>query len=243
MNHDTLGQRLRSVREALPASLYQASRETRIRVDFIEAMERDNFRFLSGPAYVKGMLRAYSRWLRLDEEAVAAEFDELYGGQRELPIRRILEHPATQRVKWRRPNWLVAAVVATGGLLLLSLIGVMNPSSDTSAPPPIASAGSPRASELHVADATDEVQLAIVVTGARSWVRVLQDDQPLPVFEGTLFSGSARTFTASDHLRVTIGDLGAVSLTLNGRNLGVAGADGEARTLTFTRDGGPIGRG
>ena len=66
MAQTAIGQRLRQAREAIPASLAEASRATRVRVDFLEAMERDSFTFISGRVYIVGMLRSYARWLRLE---------------------------------------------------------------------------------------------------------------------------------------------------------------------------------
>ena len=61
MAQTSIGQRLRQAREAIPASLAEASRATRVRVDFLEAMERDSFTFISGRVYIVGMLRYDTR--------------------------------------------------------------------------------------------------------------------------------------------------------------------------------------
>lgn len=249
MSKQTLGESLRSAREAIPASLYQAARETKIRLDFLEAMEDNNFRFLSGGTYIRGMLRAYGKWLRLDEEQLVADFDEIYGSPGALSVRRIITEPAQVAPRPQRPKWMIAAVLAAGTLLVLSLVGVMNPVAKVASPPEapveqaLPSAPSAPAGQVAQAPASQSVQLTVSITGVKSWVRVVADGSTTPAFEGTLFNGNARSFDARDELRVTIGNLGAVRITLNGKDLGAAGNNNEARTLVFTRASTGFGRG
>lgn len=239
-----LGRRLREAREAIPASLYQASRHTRIRHDFLENMERDNFRFLSGPAYIKGLARSYARWLGLDEGAVVAELDDL-----SVPGRNAVKLMATRPIdvspKPKRPRWMVAAASAAMILLILSLAGVMNPDRRVASPPKSRSAQAliPATPSEAVAET---INLTISIVGTKSWLKVFadgadRDDQA--VFTGTLAKGSSRTFNAERVLRVVVGDLGAVRVSLNGRDLGVPGGVGEVGTLVFSPGASTFARG
>lgn len=236
---NTIGQRLRHAREAVPISVYQAARETKIRVDFIEHMESDNFRFMSGAMYVRGMLRGYARWLGLDDEPVLKEFDRLHAPKTTQSITGMIREPA-EAPKSRRPKWLIAATVAASTLLVLSLIGVMKPVRNVAAPPKTdlgaqAEPGSSVADDaLALAASPSGLRLTVTVTGAKSWLRVLADGSEQAAFENTLFTGDTRTFEASNLLRVTIGNLGSVRISLNGRDLGAPGAPGQFGTFVFT---------
>lgn len=236
----TIGQRLRHARESIPVSVYQAARETKIRVDFLEHMEADNFRFLSGHLYVRGMVRSYSRWLGIDDEPLLLEFDRLYAPKKEATIPGIIREPA-EAPKTRRPKWLIAATVAASTLLVLSLVGVMKPVRNVAPPPKtdIAASGTPNAPSVAddaVAQAPSPsgLQLSVTVIGEKSWLRVLADGGEQAVFESTMFEGDTRVFEASSLLRVTIGNLGAVRIQLNGRDLGSPGAAGQFGTFVFT---------
>ncbi|HVF11776.1 MAG TPA: RodZ domain-containing protein [Actinomycetota bacterium] len=238
----TIGQRLKSAREALPASLYQAARQTKIRVDFLEHIERDNFRFLSGAAYVKGMVRAYAKWLGLDDEIIAVEFDRLTAQRPEPAIHKIIQEPAQRAPRAQAPKWVIAGGVAASALLVLSLIGVMNPINEVASPPaatesqqaaagPSPSGAPPTVAQVPVVEG---VHLTITITGPKSWLRVQADGKEPAIFEGTLFTGNTKTFDGVGELRVTIGDLGAVKVQLNGRDLGTPGPSGQVSTFVFT---------
>ena len=62
----TIGQKLKSAREAKGVSVSEAAASTKILSKFIEAMENDNFEKLSAPVYVKSFVRLYAKYLNLD---------------------------------------------------------------------------------------------------------------------------------------------------------------------------------
>ncbi|MEO8287603.1 MAG: RodZ domain-containing protein [Chloroflexota bacterium] len=72
----TLGDMLRSAREARGVSLAEAERETKIRQKYISALEDDNPTALPGVTYARGFLRNYASYLDLDVEEVTNLYDE-----------------------------------------------------------------------------------------------------------------------------------------------------------------------
>lgn len=234
----TIGERLRQAREAIPASLYEAARETKIRVDFLQSMERDSFRF-AWSAYSKGMLRAYARWLRLDDDEMAAEFDHIHGEARAPSVKQIFKEPAQPPPKRRSPRWMIAAALAASTLLVLSLIGVMNPPGPTkTAPAPLVaenqSASHPPATLAQAVPESQGVRVLVSVVGEKCWLRVLADGQERPLFEGNLFRGTEQTFQATERIEIVFGNLGAVSIQVNGRDLGSPGGPGSTGRFVFT---------
>lgn len=244
MNQTTIGERLRQAREAVPASVAEASRETKIRIDFLQAMERDSFRF-AWATYVKGMLRAYARWLGLDDEELAGEYERMYGEGPGPSVRQIFKEPAERAPRRRSPRWMIAAALAASTLLGLSLIGVMNPPGPTKvAPPPPAPAGNGGSGQaagsgpaaIAEAPAVVVVQVVVTVVGKKCWTRVLADGSEKPLFEGNLFSGAVQTFQANQRLEILFGNLGAVQIRVNGRDLGSPGEPGKTGKFVFTAD-------
>jgi cytoskeletal protein RodZ len=75
------------------------------------------------------------------------------------------------------------------------------------------------------------VAVALRVTGD-SWVSV-RDAAGRTVFSGLLSKGDARRFTDGKALRLTLGNAGAVQLTVNGKSLGSAGGNGQVVRLQF----------
>lgn len=60
------GQRLREARERQGISLAEAERETHIRRQYLEALERDDWQACPGEFYARAFLRTYASYLSLD---------------------------------------------------------------------------------------------------------------------------------------------------------------------------------
>ncbi len=75
MSAKTVGQKLRHAREAMGASIEEASGATRIRAYYIEALEKGDFSALPSPVQVRGFLRAYAKYLDLEAEDLFADLE------------------------------------------------------------------------------------------------------------------------------------------------------------------------
>jgi hypothetical protein len=140
--------------------------------------------------------------------------------------------------------------VAAGIIVILAVISVLMPN-DRSGQPASSNAGGASANPpaarhvIPAAPATPSpspvalapVTLRLQVTDAKSWVRVTNSGGAV-VFQGVLDTGQVREFTDKAQLRVILGDAGAVRLTVNGKDLGPAGARGDVVRLVF-RPGNP----
>jgi len=73
----TLGEYLRSAREARGIDLREAAQQTRISFTYLKALEAEDFTKLPGEVFVKGFLKNYGKFLRLDELEVMKRFEEL----------------------------------------------------------------------------------------------------------------------------------------------------------------------
>ncbi|HEY7605171.1 MAG TPA: helix-turn-helix domain-containing protein, partial [Actinomycetes bacterium] len=106
----TIGEALRSAREAQGKSLDDAAVATRIRPTYLEALEREQFGELGGNVYAKGFLRSYAGYLGVDP----APLLEAYRAQ-ETPEQPVFER-APQAIGGLRPgrlgrSWLAVAIV------------------------------------------------------------------------------------------------------------------------------------
>jgi cytoskeleton protein RodZ len=248
----TIGEALRSAREAQGKSLDDAAVATRIRPSYLEALEHEQFGELGGSVYAKGFLRSYAGYLGVDP----APLLEAYRAK-ETPPAPVFEHVpraigglGTGR---RSPNWLLVAIVCVSIILLVSLWGLLRPAPDpgdaqppfvtTPAPTgngPKADAAARPAPPTTARPAPDKVTLTLRYAGA-SWTRVTADGRV--AFEGTPAAGQRRTFTASRSLELVLGYPAGVRLTVNGRDLGVPDRSGSIWRHTFTAPtGGSAGR-
>lgn len=73
---EPLGEKLREAREARGLSIDQLAAATKIRRDYLLALEQGDRASLPGDVYVKGFLRLYAREVGLDPDEVASEYRE-----------------------------------------------------------------------------------------------------------------------------------------------------------------------
>ncbi len=72
----TIGQQLRSQREARQQTIDEVAAATRIRVHYVRAMEAGEFQAIPSVVQARGFLRAYAEYLGLNAEALLSELDQ-----------------------------------------------------------------------------------------------------------------------------------------------------------------------
>ncbi|PFG73981.1 helix-turn-helix domain-containing protein [Tepidiforma thermophila] len=77
-----IGHTLREARERRGLTIEQVAQETRISPRFLEALEAEEFDALPAPVYVRGFLRSYANFLRIDPQPL---LDQLVGGEIGFP--------------------------------------------------------------------------------------------------------------------------------------------------------------
>jgi cytoskeleton protein RodZ len=108
------GDRLREARESKGLSLEQAEQFTRIRHDFLKALEETRLDALPGHAYARGFVRNYARLLDLDPEEMVAAYRKAAGVPAEKTP-EILDEPLLRA----RPNIWAGLFVAVMALLVV----------------------------------------------------------------------------------------------------------------------------
>jgi cytoskeleton protein RodZ len=237
----SIGEALRSAREAQGKSVEDAAAATRIRPSYLEALEQEHFEQLGGNVYAKGFLRSYARFLGVDP----APLLDAYRAQ-ERPDAPLFEHAPTAirgaRAGGRRgQTWLAVAIVCVSIILVASLWSLLRPSPDpTEAQPPFAPAPATTAAVGSAGTSAPPttarpVQRGVTVTlryRAPSWTRVTADGKVS--FEGTPGRDERRTFRAKRSIDLILGAPAVVSLTVNGKDLGVADRSGAIWRHSFT---------
>jgi cytoskeletal protein RodZ len=120
---DSIGETLRQARHDRRASLEDASRATKIKIEILEKLEADEFNALAAPMYTKGFLKLYAEYLGLDSASVLDAYLKSQGG-----LRRQGLHVETEaQIRARKPRELqlpVAGVIRVVGVLTLVVIVV-----------------------------------------------------------------------------------------------------------------------
>ena len=121
----SLPDRLAAARERKGVDLIRAERDTKIRVRYLSALERGDYRDLPGAVYTKGFLRNYAIYLGLDPEDVLRQWRRERGEQTApeavIVPPRPLEEPA--RPLHFSPSVVVAALLTAGVILFFVYLG------------------------------------------------------------------------------------------------------------------------
>ncbi|MFP5309066.1 MAG: helix-turn-helix domain-containing protein [Actinomycetes bacterium] len=246
-----IGAALRAAREEQGRTIEEAARDTRVRSDYLRALEAEEFGVLGGDVYAKGFLSTYARFLGLDPAPLVDLYRRHVAVEDELTT-QLASAPTARQPKGPPPTWIAwvaaAVVVLIGGVALAQAVGNRAPATasapeDVNTAPPAPAEPSPTPTEGEQPPAEPSPSPSPTFDGAnvllafeqRSWVRVTVDGQQ--VQEGIVEAGEALNFTGEEAVQVRFGNAGGVRVRLNGEDLGVAGPRGQVRTVVYTPDG------
>ena len=225
-----IGPALRKARQSRGKSIEEASRDTRIRGEYLQALEREAFGSLRGDVYVRGFLRSYSSYLGLNPDKVVSVYVRSMGKQvhdvPEPPPVQPLKHASLHKMLYRRGNWKLAVALAVVLLAVAGGVGLL--SRGSTAPAPAAPPRSPAA-----APAAPKVSVTITPTKAVGAVVVVDG---LPAFSGTLHKDTPKSFSGASLIRVKLIPGGLARLTVNGKDIGMPGTPNAPYTAPFEPD-------
>lgn len=214
-----IGPALRKARLLRGKSIEEAARETRIRADYLQALERERFEALLGDVYVRGFLRSYSTYLGLDPGKVLTIYNRHFGGPHPTlphvapaPIRSPRSpHPHLPQLVRHHLSWafligvaiLVLSVFAAAGLLSRSKAGprAEGPGKDTPSTIPVQPP-----TVLVAIRAIQPVQARVITDGRVE-------------FQGVLRKDEARTFEGNHTIQLELQDGDLAVITVNGHSL------------------------
>lgn len=246
----SFGEELRRERIVREISLEEICATTKISMRQLKALEDSDLSRLPAATFTRGFIRAYARHLGIDpEEKVNAYLADLAGSPAEAPSAK---RPRPRSRFWRGRRATAGMIVGgvTGLLLLLGLIAnperrplpprdrvasrsvpaVLKHVTLSSEPTPAigvesaSPAPSAAAAEAPARDAGSGVSLLLEFDGD-SWTRLEADGHT--VLTGLIHGGETRRFEARDGFRLTLGNAGAVRVTVDGRPLDRLGAAGQ----------------
>ncbi len=115
-----------AARERKGVDLYRAERDTKIRVRYLAALERGDYRELPGNVYTKGFLRNYALYLGLDPDDVLLQWRRERGDPREPQAVITVPRPiATPRKGLTfSPSLVVFALLSVAVLAFAAYLGV-----------------------------------------------------------------------------------------------------------------------
>ena len=176
-----LPDRLAAARERKGVDLARAERETKIRVRYLSALERGDYRDLPGAVYTKGFLRNYAIYLGLDPEDVLRQWrrerGDQIGPEPVIVPPRPIDEPS--RPLNFSPSVVVAALLTAG--VVLFFIYLSSQLLRYSRPPELAIT-SPVTAVWEVDESTTSFRLAGTSTpGSTVTIKAAGQTQPIRV--------------------------------------------------------------
>jgi cytoskeletal protein RodZ len=223
-----VGSALRRARELRGITVDEACRDTRLSPQQIAALEAEAFDDLGGEVYARAMLRTYAQYLGLDAAKVSRVYARVSPTPGKAPppgkMGRVERAMAAARIRDNQRFLLIAAVV-----VLVALIAVGLVSRGGGAPV----ADIPLASTSASPEATTNGNTVDVVLTAGAEVEVSAVIDGVPEEPVTLRPGEIVSYVGEQEVTVTASDGGAISVMLNGRDLGSPGSVGTEWTETY----------
>ncbi|HBT46387.1 MAG TPA: hypothetical protein DEA73_00680 [Peptococcaceae bacterium] len=241
-----IGEELRRAREEKGITLREAEEATKIRLKYLDALEKGDFHQFPGRVYAIGFLRSYARYLGLDPQELVEELKAELPAEEEEEY-RIASPGRGQGEEGRKRGigrwWVVVLVL----FLLWGLNHLYNrsrpvPEESSPFPPPLANGEvtppeaqppSPPPVEPPPAQVPEVrgVEVKVYVRERECWIGVRVDGRD--AFSGTLRAGDTRTFRGDEAITLTLGSAGVAEVTVNGELLPPLGRVGEVVTRTF----------
>jgi hypothetical protein len=222
-----VGPALEKARRIQGLTLDEASRDTRLKVDQLSALEAERFEALPSDAFIRGALRTYAQYLGVSPDKVLGAYSRHADAPSAPPppggLGRIERAIAATRIRDNQRFLLVGAATFIVLLLLFGLVsrdrGAPTPASIPTTVPAVVPASTVEA----VLVARREVEVRVTIDGTEEVYAMAE--------------GETRSFSAGEELSVSIADGGAVQLSVDARDLGTPGIRGMPWTGTFTSSG------
>jgi cytoskeletal protein RodZ len=253
---ESLGKYLKKERELRNISLRDVSRNTRVREQFIQALEEDRLDRLPPPTIVKGFLQSYAKYVGLDTNAVLARFQTLLKGTKAPPP----VEPARRIFPIKKTWWAAGGAAVAFFVLVLTLFALFDskpPPTETEEPlatgkeeTPVAKTEVPGPRE-QLPEAKDGVATAptpvpspgpgnkLLTLGLkaveRTWLHIQSSEKA--DMDVILQPGENLSLQDGQRIELLVGNAGGLDLIFNGMPLEKFGKSGEVVTLIFTPQG------
>jgi cytoskeletal protein RodZ len=226
----TLGEKLREAREAHGYTLREVADNTRISVRHLEAIEADDYRPLPGGVFNKGFIKAFARYVGVDEAEALSDYMRQVNQQGstaddEAPITR--RHEVFVGDEPRRPFLTVVLALIILGLLTWGVYAGLqwyqNRGNQTAAavsPTPTPGGNS------NVAATPTPTPAVSAADGLKVQIKADKQDVPItPIIDGkpqapvSLKPGESRTFDAAQSFKLQYSKyrVGELQMTINGQ--------------------------
>jgi cytoskeletal protein RodZ len=242
----SLGALITKSRTDARLSIEDLAKVTNIPVTLLRDMENDNFKKCGGETYARGHLRNIAAKVGVDERNFLDLF-EVEVTAPAKPIRDLLnENNVTMPYQEpKRISWKVLAAGSAAALVLFAgaqiIFSNMNSGSDpeviatTSATPSNSASESAAPSTAASQEIVGGVNVELVASRGTTWLYATNENGEV-LFSGQVRQGASKTFSAAKQVNLRVGNAGGVDISVNGKDVGSIGANGDVVNVTYNAD-------
>jgi cytoskeleton protein RodZ len=242
----SLGALITKSRTDARLSIEDLAKATNIPVTLLRDMENDNFKKCGGETYARGHLRNIAAKLGVDERIFLDLFETEVTAPAK-PIRELLnQNNATMPYQEpKRISWKILAVGSAAALILFAGVQFFFSNVDngneseifiaTSATPSQEAVESVAPSTAASPEISGGVKVELVASRGTTWLYATNENGEV-LFSGQVRQGSSKSFSAAAQVNLRVGNAGGVDITVNGKDVGSIGANGDVVNLTYNAD-------
>lgn len=254
---ESVGERLKKLRLEKGLGLEEVHKKTKIHPNILKAIE-ENSLINFNPVYIKGFLKIYCKFLRVDPQDYLPDFKE--------PINYISsKREEKERQKSIYPNLVIPKIFYLKGssflsllkikkiliilLIVISIIGIYNLGKfkffrNKVIPAPKSYLSLPlvtKAKEKNQLTKTSKIPQEVIIrlgihARENCYVTLKTDDRV--VFRGILRKGISEAWQAKERMELSLGNAGVVDLEINGKIISRLGRKGQPlKNILITKEG------
>ena len=242
----SLGALITKSRTDARLSIEDLAKVTNIPSTLLRDMENNNFAKCGGETYARGHLRNMAAKLGVDERIFLELFENEVTAPAK-PIRELLnENNVTMPYQEpKRISWKVLAAGSAAVLVLFAGAQIFFLNSDnsnvpeiivtTSATPSNSASESGAPSVAASPETTGGVTVELAATRGTTWLYATNENGEV-LFSGKVRQGTSKTFSEAAQVNLRVGNAGGVDISVNGKDVGSIGANGDVVNLTYNAD-------
>jgi len=223
-----IGEQLRNQRKARGISLIEVSEHTKIGKKYLEALEEGRYDLLPCETYIRGFLRAYAKYLELDDEWLIDQYRNLKADQVSE------EKPEEEHDEERKSNqsiWvplLSMLLLAGAGVGLFLLWPTAQEDTETGHEVVVSESMEAGYEEGGLSrPGPDDPMTLKIRCKEKTWITLMIDGRQEP--DITLNPGQERSWTAQERFVLWTGNAGGIEVYFNGKLQPPLGKTGEVR--------------
>jgi cytoskeletal protein RodZ len=239
----SLGALIAKSRNDARLSIEDLAKATNIPITLLRDMENDNFKKCGGETYARGHLRNIAAKLDVNERIFLDLFESEVTSPAK-PIREMLnENNVTMPYQEpKRISWKVLAAGSAAALVLFAGASIFFSNIDNGTQPEIIPTTSATPTQAAVESVTPNgaaspevsggVTVYLVASRGTTWLSATNENGEV-LFSGQVRKGSSKTFTETKQVNLKIGNAGGVDISVNGKDVGSIGNNGDVVNLTY----------